>query len=369
MYKKSYFICFVIAAMLNSCTGNKSANTNTASSSQAEHTGENPTFAFDNIKQTYVLGEDLILKMSSEKASKIDSIIYYINDKKLGQVNENEPFKYTLKHEKFGKQIIKAIVFSNGKQEENTVNIDLFASTPPLLLSYSIVNIYPHDIKAFTQGLEFYGDNLIESTGNGIGPSGTQGKSSVRIVNPKTGQPIKKIELDDAIFGEGATVLNGKLYQLTYKNNLAYLYDINTLSVIKTLPYFQPMEGWGLTSDGKNLYMSNGSDYIYTLNPNDFSKIDYIRAATNTAMVDQINEMEWVKGKIYANFFMEDVIGRIDPKTGAVEALVDLSKLREHVTQHVDLDVLNGIAYNKRSNTFFVTGKNWDKMFEIKLTE
>ena len=115
--------------------------------------------------------------------------------------------------------------------------------------------------------------------------------------------------------------------------------------------------------------MYKRQDYIYTLNPNDFSKVDYIRAATNTAIVDQINEMEWVKGKIYANFFMEDVIGRIDPKTGTVEALVDLSKLREHVTQHVDLDVLNGIAYNKRSNTFFVTGKNWDKMFEIKLTE
>ncbi|OJZ07690.1 glutaminyl-peptide cyclotransferase [Sphingobacterium sp. 40-24] len=369
MQKKSYLICFIIGAILGSCTGNKSNNTNTTLSSQSEHADENPTFTFDNIKQHYTRGEDLILKMYSKNTSKIDSVIYAINDKKIGQVVGNEPFNYSLKQEKFGKQIIKAVVFSNGKREENSVNIDLFASNPPLLLSYSIVNIYPHDAKAFTQGLEFYGDNLIESTGNGVGPSGNKGKSSIRIVNPKTGQPIKKNELDDSIFGEGATVLNGKLYQLTYKNNLAYLYDINSLSVIKTFPYFQPMEGWGLTSDGKNLFMSNGSDYIYTLNPNDFSKVDYIRAATNTAMVDQINEMEWVKGKIYANFFMEDVIGRIDPKTGTVEALVDLSKLREHVTQHVDLDVLNGIAYNKRSNTFFVTGKNWDKMFEIKLTE
>ena len=354
-------------SILSGCTEPK--RNNTTSSSQSGQSDENPTFTFDSIKQSYALGEYLVLKMNSEKTSKLDSVIYFINEKKIGKVNGNEPFTYALKHEKFGKQIIKAAVFSDGKQEENTVNIDLFASTPPLLLKYSIVNIYPHDIKAFTQGLEFYGDNLIESTGNGIGPSGNKGKSSVRIVNPKTGQPVKKIELDDSIFGEGATVLNGKLYQLTYKNNLAYQYDINSLAVIKTLPYFQPMEGWGLTADGKNLYMSNGSDYIYILNPYDFSKLDYIRAATNTAMVDQINEMEWVKGKIYANFFMEDVIGRIDPKTGTVEALVDLSKLREHVTQHVDLDVLNGIAYNKRSNTFFVTGKNWDKMFEIKLIE
>ncbi len=369
MKKKSYLISFIILAILGGCTENKRNNTNTTSNSQSGLPEENLTFTFDNIKQSYALGEDLVLKINNEKMPKLDSVVYYINEKKIGQVNGNTPFKYPLKQEKFGKQIIKAVVFSDGKQEENTISIDLFASTPPRLLQYSIVNIYPHDIKAFTQGLEFYGDNLIESTGNGIGPSGNKGKSSVRMTNPKTGEPIKKIELDDSIFGEGATILNGKLYQLTYKNNIAYVYDINTLSIIKTLPYFQPMEGWGLTSDGKNLYMSNGSDYIYTLNPYDFSKSDYIRAATNTAMVDQINEMEWVKGKIYANFFMEDVIGRIDPKTGTVEALVDLSKLRENITQHVDLDVLNGIAYNRKSNTFFVTGKNWDKMFEIKLIE
>ncbi|WP_333802062.1 glutaminyl-peptide cyclotransferase [Sphingobacterium multivorum] len=210
MQKKSYLICFIIGAILGSCTGNKSNNTNTTLSSQSEHADENPTFTFDNIKQHYTRGEDLILKMYSKNTSKIDSVIYAINDKKIGQVVGNEPFNYSLKQEKFGKQIIKAVVFSNGKREENSVNIDLFASNPPLLLSYSIVNIYPHDAKAFTQGLEFYGDNLIESTGNGVGPSGNKGKSSIRIVNPKTGQPIKKNELDDSIFGEGATVLNGK---------------------------------------------------------------------------------------------------------------------------------------------------------------
>ncbi|WP_293937199.1 glutaminyl-peptide cyclotransferase [Sphingobacterium sp. UBA5996] len=369
MKKKSYLISFMIMAVLSSCNENNHNSTNTTSNSQSGQPEESPTFTFDSIKQHYALGEDLVLKINHEKKQKLDTVVYYINNKQIGQVSGNESFKYALKHEKLGKQIVKAVVFSDGKQEENTVSIDLFASTPPRLLQYSIVNIYPHDIKAYTQGLEFYGDNLIESTGNGIGPSGNKGKSSIRITNPKSGAPIKKIELDDSIFGEGATVLNGKLYQLTYKNNIAYVYDINTLAVISTLPYFQPMEGWGLTSDGKNLYMSNGSDYIYTLHPHDFSKLDYIRAATNTAMIDQINEMEWVKGKIYANFFMEDVIGRIDPMTGTVEALVDLSKLRENVTQHVDLDVLNGIAYNRKSNTFFVTGKNWDKMFEIKLIE
>ncbi|WP_293946532.1 MULTISPECIES: glutaminyl-peptide cyclotransferase [unclassified Sphingobacterium] len=326
-----------------------------------------PNFSFEGIKQKYTANEELSFKITTLPSLKIDSISYYLNGKPIIKVLENKTITYPLSQEKFGKQIIKAVVFSDGKSEENTVNIDLLPAIPPRILTYRVVNTYPHDIKAFTQGLEFFGDNLMESTGNGVGVSGSKGKSSIRIIDPKTGQPIKKVELADSIFGEGATILNRKLYQLTYKNNLAYVYDIATLKIIKTLPYFQNMEGWGLTSDGKNLYMSDGSENIYILNPNDFSKVDYLSIATNEKIVNQINEMEWVKGKIYANFFMEDVMGIIDPKTGVIEGLVDLSKLRENVTQHIDLDVLNGIAYNKNSDTFFVTGKNWDKIFEIQL--
>ncbi|CAM3724735.1 glutaminyl-peptide cyclotransferase [Sphingobacterium prati] len=329
----------------------------------------NPSFNFEGIKQDYTTNEELSFQITNTSNLKIDSILYYINDYLIAKVTEINKVAYRLSREKFGKQIVKAVVFHGGKSEENTVNIDYLPSNPPRILKYRIINTYPHDIKAFTQGLEFFGDNLMESTGNGVGVSGSKGKSSIRIVNSTTGQAIKKIELADSIFGEGATILNGKLYQLTYKSNLAYVYDMATLKIIKTLPYFKNMEGWGLTSDRKNLYMSDGSENIYIINPNDFSKIDYIRVATNEKIVNQINEMEWVKGKIYANFFMEDVVGIIDPRTGAIEGLVDLSKLRENVTQHVDLDVLNGIAYNKKSNTFFLTGKNWDKIFEIQLID
>lgn len=329
----------------------------------------NPSFNFEGIKQDYTTNEELSFQITNTSNLKIDSILYYINDYLIAKVTEINKVAYRLSREKFGKQIVKAVVFHGGKSEENTVNIDYLPSNPPRILKYRIINTYPHDIKAFTQGLEFFGDNLMESTGNGVGVSGSKGKSSIRIVSLTTGQAIKKIELADSIFGEGATILNGKLYQLTYKSNLAYVYDMATLKIIKTLPYFKNMEGWGLTSDRKNLYMSDGSENIYIINPNDFSKIDYIRVATNEKIVNQINEMEWVKGKIYANFFMEDVVGIIDPRTGAIEGLVDLSKLRENVTQHVDLDVLNGIAYNKKSNTFFLTGKNWDKIFEIQLID
>lgn len=366
MKTTSLLLLLAIASLSLSCGDNEKKTSSAPLNNPLKDT---PAFSFEGIKQHYKTNEELSFQITNTPDLKIDSILYYINDQPIAKVTENNKVTYTLSGEKFGKQIIKAIAFNAGKSVENTINIDYLPSKPPQILTYRIVNAYPHDIKAFTQGLEFFGDNLMESTGNGVGPSGNKGKSGIRIVDPKTGQAIKKVELDDSIFGEGATILNGKLYQLTYKSNLAYVYDMATLKTIKTLPYFKNMEGWGLTSDGKNLYMSDGSENIYLLNPNDFSKIDYIRVATNEKIVNQINEMEWVKGKIYANFFMEDVMGIIDPKTGTIEGLIDLSKLRENVTQHVDLDVLNGIAYNKKTDTFFVTGKNWDKIFEIQLSE
>lgn len=175
------------------------------------------------------------------------------------------------------------------------------------------------------------------------------------------------MELDEAIFGEDATVFNDQIYQLTYENNIAYLYDPTTLETIRSIPYFQPMEGWGLTNDGKHLYMSDGTEYIYKIDADDFSKIDFIRPATNTGTVGHINEMEWVNGRIFANIYLENVIVIIDPVTGTVEHIIDLSTLKEKVSQHIDLDVLNGIAYNPDSKTYFVTGKNWDKMFEIEI--
>ncbi|TYP94203.1 glutamine cyclotransferase [Sphingobacterium allocomposti] len=326
-------------------------------------------FAIDSkdFKQRYVPGEELILRIQEDPNQTIDSVIYYVNEAREAKAEGNDSVRYALSDGKFGIQVIKAIVYSNGVEQETAVRVDFLPASEPKLRHYRLVNTYPHDIKAYTQGLEFYGDYLIESTGNGEGPSGNKGKSSVRIVKPVTGEIVRKVELDDAIFGEGATVLNDKLYQLTYRNNEAYVYNVHTLEKVETLPYFQYMEGWGLTNDGERLYMSDGSERIYILNPKNFSKIDYFSVATSKSIVKAVNELEWVDGKIYANFYGEDLIGIINPENGAVEALIDLAALREKVTPHIDLDVLNGIAYNNKTKTFFVTGKNWDKIFEIEV--
>ncbi len=237
----------------------------------------------------------------------------------------------------------------------------------PSTLSFDLYNTYSHDIKAYTQCLEFHQGILYESTGNGAGVgTGKKGVSSMRQTDFKTGKITKIHALPSSVFGEGCTILNNQLYQLTYQNNVAYRYNPSTLKINQTLPYFKKMEGWGLTNDGKSLYMSDGSDKIYQLDPKTFKAQRTISVKANGRAVPYINEMEWVNGKIYANVYTTTQVVVINPKTGQVEKVADLKPLQALVTNHPDLDVLNGIAYHPSRKTFFVTGKNWDKMFEIR---
>lgn len=237
----------------------------------------------------------------------------------------------------------------------------------PTTLSFDLYNTFPHDIKAYTQCLEFHQGVLYESTGNGAGVgTGKKGVSSMRQTDFKTGKVQKIHELPSSVFGEGCTILNKQLYQLTYKNNVAYRYNPTTLKITQTLPYFKNMEGWGLTNDGKSLYMSDGTDKIYQLDPKTFKAQRIISVKANGRAVPYINEMEWVDGKIYANVYTTTQVVVINPTTGNIEKVADLKPLQALVTKHPDLDVLNGIAYHPTRKTFFVTGKNWDKMFEIR---
>ncbi len=356
MKTRNVLITLGLAAMVLSCKNEeKTQNKFRIESSQ--------------LKQTYDLNEKIQLKLAEEGTSTLDSVVYFANGKRVGAVKANAAFEFVLAGQNYGNLEIVAKAYEKGKEDESSIQLNLFPSEAPVAWNYTVVNTYPHDQKAYTQGLEFYGDVLIESTGNGEGVgTGTKGKSSIRKVNPKTGEVLKIVELPDEVFGEGATVLGGKLYQLTYKNNHAFRYDINTFEQEKVFPYFQNMEGWGLTNDGTNLYMSDGTPNVYRVNPEDFSKVGQFTVATNQQLIPAVNEMEWVNGKIYANVYGMEAICVIDPNTGKIEAVIDLSQLKSQVTKHPDLDVLNGIAYNKKNNTFFVTGKNWDKMFEIKIS-
>lgn len=320
---------------------------------------ENPT-----IKPILKLEESIDLVLQNKENKTIDSVIYYINDVKIGSVKGNEKLPFSLNNQKLGNKTIKALVYFDGKNIDITSGFTIYASSEPKILNYKILNTYAHDMKAYTQGFEFYRDTLFEGTGNGAGnTTGIKGKSSLRKTDYKTGKVLKSIELDDQYFGEGITILNNKVYQLTWRNKEGYVYNADTFKKEKTFSY--NMEGWGLTNDGDKLYMSDGSEKIYILNPETFQVEDYISVYTNGSKIEELNELEWVNGKIFANVYQKDAIAIINPKNGAIEAILNLSDLKNKVTKHPDIDVLNGIAYNPKTKTYFVTGKNWDKTFEI----
>ena len=334
--------------------------------------GENTLFSFDNskFKEQYQPQEAIDLGILNSNSKTIDSIIYYVNDKKIGSKKGVDKLTFELKDQKLGYQNLKALVYYEGENSEATARVELVSDIQPKLLKYTIVNTYPHDIQAYTQGLEFYRDTLYEGTGNGSGNStGIKGVSSLRKTNYKTGEVYKKVELADNYFGEGITILNNKIYQLTWQNNEGYVYNADTFKKEKTFTYFKPIEGWGLTNDGKYLYQSDGTEKIWIIDPTTFKEVDYLNVYSFETKIKAVNELEWIDGKIYGNVYQKDAIAVINPKNGAVEAIINLVDLKKKITQLPDTDVLNGIAYNPKTKTIFVTGKNWDKMFEIKVSE
>jgi glutamine cyclotransferase len=359
MRKDKLFGFIILGSVLMSCDGSKNNKINSFSFNQKE------------LRAQYTENDVLKLQIDDTGNKKIDSIVYFVNEKNAGSKKDNSVFEYQWSNQKLGYVGIKALIYVEGISQETTSRIEMVSGVQPKLLSYKIVNTYPHDVKAYTQGLEFYRDTLFESTGNGAGNgTGIKGISSLRKTDYKTGEIYEQVDLENAMFGEGITVLNNKVYQLTYREMKAFVYSADTFKRENTFTYpRKKMEGWGLTNDGTSLYMSDGSEKIWTISPETFKEEDYINIYMGRNKIKNVNELEWVAGKIYGNVYQKDAIARIDPKTGVVEAILNLKDLKSKVTPHPDLDVLNGIAYNPKTKTFFVTGKNWDKMFEISISE
>ena len=319
-------------------------------------------------KAQFSSDETAVLSISNTQNKTIDSIVYFANDKKVGSVTGVKTVTFSLNDEKLGYQNLKALVYYENEYAEVTHRIELISKTEPKLLKYTLVNTYPHDIKAYTQGLEFHRDTLYEGTGNGAGNStGIKGISSLRKTNYKTGEVYKKVEYPEQIFGEGITILNNKVYQLTWQNLVGFIYDADTFKEIKRFNYSKRIQGWGLCNDGKMLYQSDGTEKIYTLNAETLQIEGNINVYSGANKIKAVNELEWIDGKIYGNIYQKDAIAIINPKNGAVESVIYLGDLKKLVTQHPDIDVLNGIAYNPKTKTLFVTGKNWDKLFEIRV--
>jgi len=228
----------------------------------------------------------------------------------------------------------------------------------PAILNYSVLNVYPHDTSSFTEGLLLHNGILLESTGN-------KGRSKLLEVDLKTGKIKKSIKLSDEYFGEGITVLNNKIYQLTYQEHKVFVYDMNFKKLAQEFEW--PYEGWGMTTDGKSLLINTGGSNIYFVNPESFKIERTLGVSNNNGYVSNINEMEWVEGAIYANIWQTNEIIKINAQTGLVEAKADFTDiLKKSNVPDSSSEAFNGIAYNPSSKTFYVTGKWWPALFEIK---
>ena len=297
--------------------------------------------------------DTLKLSLSNPSNKKIDSVNYVMNNSPIADI-------FSLQNSSLGEKMIKAEVFYGGKKEVALQKVIVVNGSTPKLYTYELLNTYPHDITSYTQGLEFYKGVLYESTGQ-------YGESKLRALDYKNDAILNNVNLSRSYFGEGLTVLNDKIYQLTWKEGRGLIYDVNTFETLGSFNYGQSKEGWGLCNDGRQLYKTDGSENIWILNAETLEEERFVQAYTNKGRLTNLNELEWVEGKIYANRYQKNGVAIINPINGAIEAVLDFKDLKNKVTNHPGLDVLNGMAYNPDTKTLFVTGKRWDKLFEVRI--
>ncbi len=293
---------------------------------------------------------------------RIDSVIVFEGRNQV-MARQGDPgeLEWNSGRSKMGQNTLRVQFYYNDSlKESHNVNVIVLSDIVPVNYSYSVVAKYPHDNQAYTQGLVYDGGYLLESTG-------LEGKSTLRVVDIKSGKTEKLVSLAPKFFGEGIALLNDNIYQVTYKNQVGFVYDKNTLSQIRSFDY-QFREGWGLGTDGTHLIMSDGTSQLFFIEPEYFTQVDQIRVFDNKGMIDSLNEIEYINGKILSNIYGESYIVIIEPTTGKVIGKVDFSKLVPEGYQNNMGYVLNGIAWNPSTGNLYITGKNWPVLYEVKLT-
>ena len=294
------------------------------------------------------------IRISLNTKKDIDSAIFFIDKKEIKK-------NYFIA-KSTGEFNVKSKLFSGKEIYEISKKFRVYAKNKPSIYEYKLIKTYPHDIKAYTQGLEFINDTLYESTGQ-------YGTSSLRKVDYKTGKVLKKLPINKSYFTEGITHFEEKIIQLTWKENIGFVYDRKTFKLLDTFEYNKSPEGWGLCSDGNFLYKTDGSYKLWKIDPKTFEELESKDIVTHNNFISKVNELEYANGLIYANTyqFSKDVVIIIDPKTGIVIGVIDFSGLKQKVKNHNNIDVFNGIAFHPSKKTFFVTGKNWNKLFEVEI--
>ncbi|SKB65659.1 glutaminyl-peptide cyclotransferase [Daejeonella lutea] len=300
------------------------------------------------------------VNLQVQLTDKADSVVYFADGERLSHSADEKPVSVPTAKLQLGTKAITAKIYRNGSEpEEITTSIVLKSSLVPQRLTYSVVQEFKHDIESYTQGLEFHNGFFYES-------DGLAGESSIRKVEPSTGKVLQVTPVHD-LFAEGMTIVGDKILMLTYTENQLLEYDLNTLKLIRQWTPNYNRQGWGLCNDGNKIYNSDGSNVIHILNKDTYQEEGYIEVYDNNGPVDSLNELEFIDGMIYANIYESNRIVVINPANGQVIADIDLSTLYPDPSRDLDL-VLNGIAWDAQGKRLFVTGKKWDKLFQIKLS-
>jgi glutamine cyclotransferase len=317
--------------------------------------GENEEF---KLNQSFKVVLELMFR------NKVPDSVAVIFNGRIVKVIKTEPWICPVPGEltnSTGRKSLKIIAYKDGRfQNPITRFLVFYSDVVPKTYRFKVINSYPHDRHAFTQGLFFDKGSLYESTGQ-------ETESSLRQVEITTGKVIRQLNLESSLFGEGITLYRERIYHVTWTSKVGFVYDKETFKQINKIYY--PTQGWGLTTIGDKIVMSDGTNILYFYEPELFTVISRTEVYDNEKKIDSLNELEYINGEIWANIWMEDRIARIDPVSGKVIAYIDLQGLLPQNERNSDTDVLNGIAYDKDSGRIFVTGKRWPKLYEIRINE
>lgn len=309
------------------------------------------------------LGDTVSLELSLK--DKADSVVYFADGLKLQKAAGEKPVSISTKQLPLGIKAITAKIYrGNAEPEEISTNIVVKSTLVPQKFSYIVQQTFKHDTSSYTQGLEFHNGHLYES-------DGFLGESSLRKSDPATGKVLQVTKVRDDLFSEGITIVGDKILMLTYQNNLYLEFDLNSFKLLREFPGQYQREGWGLCNDGKVIYNTNGSNSIFILNKDTYMQEGSIEVYDQNGPVNELNELEFINGRIFANIYNSNRIVIIDPANGQVTGEVDLTDLypdADRTMKDFDGFVLNGIAWDSKGKRLFVTGKKWDKLFQIKLS-
>ena len=368
MIKKLFLPLVILALLLITSCGEKKEHPATKNRKDTVNNGNNQTgngnlvfIESPKYNEMFSPGDQIKIKVSlSDKNQKIDSASLFIDNEKV--TTSALPFEYTWdsKNQKPGKKKIQVKYLNGSKEEAGESQLQIKSEIKPVEYTYTVVNTYPHDITAYSQGLFYDNGVLYEGTGQ-------YGESTIRKVELKTGKVLTSFNMPNSIFGEGITILGNKIYQLSWQSGKGYVYDKESFKILQEFEY--DTEGWGITSDDKKLFMTDGSNKIYLMDKNTFAVTGTLEVYNNNGPVANLNELEYIKGSIYANVYLTDYIVIIDPETGKITGRIDMKGLLSRVKVTHKVDVLNGIAWDPKGDRLFVTGKWWPALFEVKLVE